>query len=90
DVLPLTFRSSDIITLDAHYQCASLLEAFGEHPVLGFTSFDILKKFANGLEQHTELAQQLIQQAYQQAPNPENADAPVPSSSKRLEEPELS
>ncbi|GAA72826.1 hypothetical protein P20439_2931 [Pseudoalteromonas sp. BSi20439] len=90
DVLPMTFRSSDIITLDEHYQSASLLEAFGEHPVLGFTSFDILKKFANDKEQHAKVELQLIQQAYQQAQNAEIAVALLPCSSLLLEEHEFS
>ncbi|WP_193049521.1 bifunctional diguanylate cyclase/phosphodiesterase [Pseudoalteromonas undina] len=90
DVLPMTFRSSDIITLDEHYQSASLFEAFGEHPVLGFTSFDILKKFANDKEQHTKVELQLIQQAYQQAQNAEIAVALLPCSSLLLEEHEFS
>ena len=41
DVMPMSFRSSEIITLNEQQQSESLFEAFGEHPILGFTSFEV-------------------------------------------------
>ncbi|MEL0642742.1 hypothetical protein V6260_19635, partial [Pseudoalteromonas aliena] len=44
DILPMHFKSSEIITLNEQFHSESLFEHFGEHPVLGCTSFDILNK----------------------------------------------
>ena len=67
DSLPMHFRCSEIITLNEQHQPESLLEAYGEHPVLGSTSFDILKKFAADKEQQLEVEVQLLNKACQQA-----------------------
>ncbi|BED87813.1 bifunctional diguanylate cyclase/phosphodiesterase [Pseudoalteromonas sp. MM1] len=64
DSLPMSFRSADIINLDEQQQPESLFEAFGEHPILGCTSFDILKKFAIDKEQHLQVELELLQHAY--------------------------
>ncbi|CCQ12664.1 diguanylate cyclase/phosphodiesterase (GGDEF & EAL domains) with PAS/PAC sensor(s) [Pseudoalteromonas luteoviolacea B = ATCC 29581] len=65
--LPLHFRSTDIIDLDqAHTQSkckVKMLETFGEHPVLGSTSFDILKKFAAEHEEQLEIESKLLNEA---------------------------
>ncbi|MEI8604716.1 diguanylate cyclase [Pseudoalteromonas sp. B160] len=66
DSLPMHFRCSEIITLDEQHQSESLLEAFGEHPVLGSTSFEILKKFAADKAQQLEVELQLLTKACQQ------------------------
>jgi len=89
DILPMSFRSSEIITLDEQHQSESLFEAFGEHPVLGFTSFDILKKFASDKEQHLQVELQLLQRAYTQAMTANVTMALVPCSSLLLEEHEF-
>lgn len=89
DVLPMSFRSSDIITINEQYQSISLFEAFGEHPVLGFTSFDTLKKFANDKEQHLTVELQLIQLALQQTQGSEIDVALLPCSGLLLEEREF-
>ncbi|ALQ09447.1 diguanylate cyclase [Pseudoalteromonas sp. Bsw20308] len=85
DALPMSFRSSEIITLDEQHQSESLFEAFGEHPILGFTSFDILKKFASDKEQHLEVELQLLQRAYAQALEANVSMALVPCSCLLLE-----
>ena len=64
DDLPMHFRSAEIITLDEQPHPESLLEAFGEHPVLGSTSFEVLKKFATDRVQHFEVELKLIEQAF--------------------------
>ncbi|WP_443197899.1 diguanylate cyclase domain-containing protein [Pseudoalteromonas sp. C12FD-1] len=64
DSLPMSFRSAGIINLDEQQQPESLFEAFGEHPILGCTSFDILKKFAIDKEQHLQVELELLQHAY--------------------------
>ncbi|QMW14876.1 diguanylate cyclase [Pseudoalteromonas sp. MT33b] len=64
DDLPMHFRSSEIITLDESAHAESLLEAFGEHPVLGSTSFEVLKKFATDRIQHFEVELSLLKQAF--------------------------
>jgi len=89
DILPMSFRSSEIITLDEQHQSESLFEAFGEHPILGFTSFDILKKFASDKEQHLQVELQLLQRAYAQATTANVAMALVPCSGLLLEEHEF-
>ena len=89
DILPMSFRSSEIITLDEQQQSESLFEAFGEHPILGFTSFDILKKFASDKEQHLQVELQLLQRAYAQAITANVAVALVPCSGLLLEEHEF-
>ncbi|GAB0110817.1 diguanylate cyclase domain-containing protein [Pseudoalteromonas distincta] len=86
DMLPMHFRSSEIITLNEQFQSESLFEAFGEHPVLGCTSFDILKKFANDKDQHIKVELELLQQAYTQALTADVAMALVPCSSILLEQ----
>lgn len=67
DSLPMSFRSADIINLDEQQQSESLFEAFGEHPVLGYTSFEVLKKFATDKEQHLQVELELLQHAYSHA-----------------------
>jgi len=67
DALPMHFRSSEIITLNEQFQSEVLIEAFGEHPVLGSTSFDILKKFAADKAQQLDVELQLLDQACKQA-----------------------
>ncbi|MCZ4252876.1 bifunctional diguanylate cyclase/phosphodiesterase [Pseudoalteromonas shioyasakiensis] len=64
DDLPMHFRSAEIITLDEQTRSESLLEAFGEHPVLGSTSFEVLKKFATDRVQHFEVELNLLKQAF--------------------------
>lgn len=86
DLLPMHFRSSEIITLNEQFQSESLFEAFGEHPVLGCTSFDILKKFATDKDQHVQVELELLQQAYSQALSANVAMALVPCSSNLLEQ----
>jgi diguanylate cyclase (GGDEF)-like protein len=90
NLLPMSFRSSEIITLDSQPQSESLFEAFAEHPVLGFTSFDILKKFATDKEQHIEVELQLLQQAYKQALNANLSLVLLPCSLLLLEQHEFS
>ncbi|AQQ00107.1 diguanylate cyclase [Pseudoalteromonas aliena] len=80
DALPMSFRSSEIITLNEQHQSESLFEAFGEHPILGFTSFDILKKFAVDPEQHVQVELQLLQRAFTKAVNANIKMALVPCS----------
>ncbi len=63
----MSFRSADIINLDEQQQSESLFEAFGEHPVLGYTSFEVLKKFATDKEQHLQVELELLQHAYAHA-----------------------
>ncbi|MBH0039967.1 sensor domain-containing diguanylate cyclase [Pseudoalteromonas sp. SWN166] len=89
DILPMSFRSSEIITLDEQHQSESLFEAFGEHPILGFTSFDILKKFASDKEQHLQVELQLLQRAYAQAITANVTMALVPCSGLLLKEHEF-
>ncbi len=67
DDLPMHFRSSEIITLDEQVHSESLIEAFGEHPILGSTSFEVLKKFATDRVQHFEVELNLLKQAFSQA-----------------------
>lgn len=86
DSLPMSFRSSNIINLDEQHQSESLFEAFGEHPVLGYTSFDILKKFATDKEQHLQVELELLQQAYAQALTANLAKVLLPCSGLLLEE----
>ncbi|MGB2706595.1 MAG: diguanylate cyclase [Pseudoalteromonas nigrifaciens] len=87
--LPMNFRSSEIITPDENCQSESLLEAFGEHPILGYTSFDILKKFACDKEQHLNVELQLLQQAYTQTSNANLNVGLLPCSSLLLAHPEF-
>ncbi|XQF91275.1 EAL domain-containing protein [Pseudoalteromonas espejiana] len=82
----MSFRSSNIINLDEQQQSESLFEAFGEHPVLGYTSFDILKKFATDKEQHLQVELELLQQAYAQALTANLAKVLLPCSGLLLEE----
>ena len=89
DILPMSFRSSEIVTLNEQHQSESLFEAFGEHPILGFTSFDILKKFASGKEQHLQVELQLLQRAYAQAISTKVTMALLPCSGLLLEEHEF-
>ncbi|MEZ7277182.1 diguanylate cyclase domain-containing protein [Pseudoalteromonas sp. 68 DY56-GL68] len=69
DDLPMHFRSAEIITLNEESRAESLLEAFGEHPVLGSTSFEVLKKFATDRVQHFEVELSLLKQAFELAHN---------------------
>ncbi|MBQ4834194.1 diguanylate cyclase [Pseudoalteromonas sp. MMG010] len=85
DTLPMSFKCSEIITLDEHNESESLFEAFGEHSVLGSTSFDILKKFANDKEQHVKVELMLLEQAYEQALQANVAMALLPCSALLLE-----
>ena len=89
DVMPMSFRSSEIITLNEQQQSESLFEAFGEHPILGFTSFEVLKKFATDKEQHLKVELQLLACAYTQAINANVAMALVPCSCLLLEKHEF-
>lgn len=88
--LTMRFRSSEIVTLDEQEQSESLFEAYGEHPILGFTSFDILKKFASDKEQHLQIELQLLQSAYAHAVAANIAMALVPCSSFLLQGKEFS
>ncbi|NOU51121.1 diguanylate cyclase [Pseudoalteromonas sp. JBTF-M23] len=63
--LPTHFRRTEVISMDNKPSNISLLDAFGEHPVLGSTSFDILKKFAAERAEQLEIELQLIQQVIQ-------------------------
>ncbi|WP_404342305.1 diguanylate cyclase domain-containing protein [Pseudoalteromonas mariniglutinosa] len=85
DNLPMYFRSSEIITLNEQKQSETLLEAFGEHPVLGSTSFEVLKKFASDRVQHFEVELQLITQAFQQLRSHHLSKVLFPCSSLVLE-----
>lgn len=89
DKLPLHFRSSEIITLNAQEQSESLLEAFGEHPVLGSTSFEILRKFSSDKTQQLNVELLLIKQAQQQALNADLATVLLPCSGLLLEKTEF-
>jgi len=84
DVLPMSFRSSEIITIDDQHQSESLFEVFGEHPILGFTSFNVLKKLAEDKKQHVQIELQLLQRAYTKAVNANITTALVPCSSLLL------
>lgn len=85
DKLPLHFRSAEIITLDAEEQSESLLEAFGKHPVLGSTSFEILRKFTSDKTQQLDVELQLIAQAQKQAQQAKLNTVLLPCSSLLLE-----
>jgi len=65
--LPTHFRSTEISNLDdsndGKRAKIRVLEAFGEHPVLGSTSFDILKKFAAEKDEQIEIELKLLQEA---------------------------
>ncbi len=89
DALPMHFRSSEIITLDEQFQSEVLIEAFGEHPVLGSTSFDILKKFAADKAQQLEVELQLLDQACKQAQAANLGLALLPCSALLLEKVEF-
>ncbi|MBQ4861324.1 diguanylate cyclase [Pseudoalteromonas sp. MMG013] len=65
--LPSHFRGTDIIDLSLSNNDISMLEAFGEHPVLGSTSFDILKKFAAEKAEHVDIELLLLTQALELA-----------------------
>ncbi|QPB84752.1 diguanylate cyclase [Pseudoalteromonas rubra] len=65
--LPIHFRSTEIVNMANHGQHIVMLEAFGEHPVLGSTSFDILKKFAAAKDEQLKIEMQLLGQALEQA-----------------------
>ncbi|MGO2075176.1 diguanylate cyclase domain-containing protein [Pseudoalteromonas sp. AOP31-A2-14] len=85
DKLPLHFRSAEIITLDAQEQSESLLEAFGEHPVLGSTNFEILRKFTSDKDLQLKVELQLIEQAQKQAQQAKLNTILLPCSSLLLE-----
>ena len=68
--LPTHFRGTDISDLTLASDDITMLEAFGEHPVLGSTSFDILKKFAAEKAEHIAIELQLLEQALQLASVP--------------------
>jgi len=89
DSLPMNFRSSEIVTLSEQYQSETLLEAFGEHPVLGSTSFDILKKFAADKAQQLEVELQLLRNACEQAKSAQLAMILFPCSGLLLEKTEF-
>lgn len=89
DALPMHFRSSEIITLNEQFQSEVLIEAFGEHPVLGSTSFDILKKFAADKAQQLEVELLLLDQACKQAQAATLGVALLPCSALLLEKVEF-
>jgi diguanylate cyclase (GGDEF)-like protein len=84
--LAMSLRRADIITLDEDNQAEVLLEAFGEHPVLGHASFEILKKFASNKEQHFKVELQLLRLAYTHASNANLQSALFPCSALLLEQ----
>ncbi|MFC3032960.1 diguanylate cyclase domain-containing protein [Pseudoalteromonas fenneropenaei] len=68
--LPSHFRSTEVVDYSASatkliqtVPAVRMLEAFGEHPVLGSTSFDILKKFAAERDEQLELELKLLREA---------------------------
>ncbi|WP_440054418.1 diguanylate cyclase domain-containing protein [Pseudoalteromonas sp. T1lg65] len=63
DELPTHFRGTEIVNWSDTNQQISFLEAFGEHPILGSTSFDVLKKFAAQKAQLLEIELSLLNQA---------------------------
>ncbi len=63
DKLPTHFRCTEIVNWSDNAQPIGFLEAFGEHPVLGSTSFDILKKFAAEKSQLLEIELHLLNKA---------------------------
>ncbi|RXF05120.1 diguanylate cyclase [Pseudoalteromonas sp. PS5] len=63
DKLPTHFRYTEIVNWSDSAEPIGFIEAFGEHPVLGSTSFDILKKFAAEKPQHLEIELQLLKKA---------------------------
>ena len=65
DKLPTHFRATEIVAWEDKVAAISFLEAFGEHPVLGSTNFDILKKFAAEKAQHLEVELHLLKLAQQ-------------------------
>ncbi|KZN31960.1 diguanylate cyclase [Pseudoalteromonas luteoviolacea S2607] len=67
--LPTHFRSTEIVDFSNHSQQIVTLEAFGEHPVLGSTSFDILKKFAAAQDEHLDIELDLLSKAQEIAAN---------------------
>lgn len=89
DELTMNFRCSEIITLNEQTQSESLFEAFGNHPILGLTSFDILKKFAPSKTQHLQVELRLLQQAYEQLLNTNVSMALIPCSGLLLEQHEF-
>ncbi|CAH9055379.1 hypothetical protein PSECIP111951_02791 [Pseudoalteromonas holothuriae] len=60
--LPTHFRRTEVISMTDEPNTISLLDAFGEHPVLGSTNFDTLKKFTAEKAEQLEIELQLIQQ----------------------------
>jgi diguanylate cyclase (GGDEF)-like protein len=65
--LPTHFRGTDICDIKLTSRDITMLEAFGEHPVLGSTSFDILKKFSAEKTEHIDIELKLLEQALQLA-----------------------
>lgn len=63
--LPTHFRSTEIndLSTDADKLPIQMLEAFGAHPVLGSTSFDVLKKFASEYDEQLNIELKLLQEA---------------------------
>ncbi|MCF6436588.1 diguanylate cyclase [Pseudoalteromonas sp. MMG022] len=60
--LPTHFRRTEVISMADKINSISLIDAFGEHPILGSTNFDILKKFAAEKTEQLEIELQLLKQ----------------------------
>lgn len=57
------FRATEIIDLSQNKVTLQLLEVFGNHPILGSTSFDVLKKFAAEKSELLDLELILLEKA---------------------------
>ena len=57
------FRLTDVVDFSNHRAKLQLLEVFGEHPILGSTSFDVLKKFTAEKSELVDLEFSLLKKA---------------------------
>ena len=57
------FRSTDVIDFSSNQVQLQLLEIFGNHPILGSTSFDVLKKFTAEKNELLDLEFALLKKA---------------------------
>ncbi|MCG7543830.1 diguanylate cyclase [Pseudoalteromonas sp. MM17-2] len=60
------FRASDIVNFDQQQPHAQLLDAYGEHPVLGSTSFEQLKRFASDNYELAKVELKLLKYGFNQ------------------------
>lgn len=85
----MRFKSARVVTADGQYFNDNVFEVFGEHPVLGITSFDILKKFTSDKARLVEIELQLLKEANVQLQQLPAASALLCCSSLLLEKKEF-